>query len=115
MSEEQAPYQTRKQTIFRTIKNAENPFVMIDRRPIENNSLTWKAKGILAYLLSRPDNWIVRLRDLVNRSPDGVHAVRSALKELRAAGHLSTREIRDENGQFLRYELEVYEFLLPSR
>jgi hypothetical protein len=114
MSEEQVDYSTRKQTIFRTMKDADNPFVMIDRRPIENPVLSWKAKGILTYLLSRPDNWIVRLGDLVKRSPDGVHAIRGAIKELQAAGHVSRREIR-ENGRFVRYELEVYELPFTSR
>jgi hypothetical protein len=109
MSEQQGSYKTRKQTIFRTIKNEDNPFVMIDRRPIENPTLTWKAKGILAYLLSRPDNWIVRLGDLVKRSPDGVYSIRGAINELQKAGHVHRKEVREENGRFVRYELEVYE------
>lgn len=115
MSEEKANYKTRKQTIFRTIKNAENPFVMIDRRPLEDDKLSWKAKGVLAYLLSRPDNWIVRLGDLVKRSPDGVYAVRGAIKELKDAGHVSIREIRDEKQKFVRYEIEVYELPFTSK
>ena len=73
--EKQANYATRGKTIFRVKKNADNPFVMIDRRPIENPKLSWKAKGILAYLLSRPDNWVVRLGDLVKHSPDGAFSV----------------------------------------
>lgn len=95
-------------TIFRTEKNAGNPFVMIDRRPIENQNLSWKAKGILTYLLSRPDNWTVRLGDLANRSTDGVTAIRAALKELTKAGHLTRREER-EGGRFKQYVLIVHE------
>lgn len=114
--EQQADYKARKQTIFRTIKNEENPFVMIDRRPIENPALSWKAKGVLTYLLSRPNNWIVRIGDLVKRSPDGVYAIRQAIKELEQAGHVYRKEIRDpENKQFLRYELEVYELPFTSK
>lgn len=115
MTEEQTNYKTRKQTIFRTMKNEDNPFVMIDRRPIENPDLSWKAKGILTYLLSRPDNWIVRLGDLVKRSPDGVYAIRGAINELKNAGHVYTKEIRDEQGKFVRYELEVYELPFTSK
>jgi DnaD/phage-associated family protein len=116
MSEQQADYKTRRQTIFRTVKNQDNPFVMMDRRPIENPALSWKAKGVLAYLLSRPDNWIVRIGDLVKRSPDGVHAIRGAIKELEKAGHVSRKEIRDgKSGKFVRYELEVYELPFTSR
>ena len=115
MTEQRGEYKTRKQTIFRTIKNEDNPFVMIDRRSIENPQLSWKAKGILAYLLSRPDNWVVRLGDLVKRSPDGVYAVRGAINELKKAGHVYSKEIRDENGKFVQYELEVYELPFTSK
>jgi hypothetical protein len=108
MSEQQNNYETRGKTIFRVEKNKDNPFVMIDRRPIENPVLSWRAKGILTYLISRPDNWIVRLGDLVKRSPDGVYAVRSALKELTNAGHLTRKEER-ENGKFKQYVLLVHE------
>lgn len=113
MSEQAADYTTRGKTIFRVEKNKDNPFVMIDRRPIENPSLSWRAKGILTYLISRPDNWIVRLGDLVKRSPDGVYAVRAALKELTSAGHLTRKEER-ENGKFKQYVLLVHEAPITS-
>jgi hypothetical protein len=100
---------TRGKTIFRVEKNKDNPFVMIDRRPIENPDLSWRAKGVLTYLISRPDNWIVRLGDLVKRSPEGVYAVRAALRELTKAGHIIRREERDESGRFKQYVLEVRE------
>lgn len=109
MSEDAPNYKTKKQTIFRTMKNADNPFVMIDRRPIENSTLSWKAKGILAYLLSRPDNWTVQIGDLVKRSTDKAFAIRGAINELIKAGHIYRREERDEKGRFIRYLLEVYE------
>lgn len=100
-------------TIFRTEKNADNPFVMIDRRPIENPSLSWKAKGILAYLLSRPDNWIVRLEDLVNRSSDGPTAIRAAIKELKKLGHV-TQKAEYENGRIKQYVFTVHELPLGN-
>ena len=109
--EKQANYATRGKTIFRVKKNADNPFVMIDRRPIENPKLSWKAKGILAYLLSRPDNWVVRLGDLVKHSPDGAFSVRGAIKELRNAGHI-TYQVDRENGHIKQWILIVHEIPL---
>lgn len=100
-------------TIFRVAKNADNPFVMIDRRVIENPALSWKAKGMLAYLLSRPDNWVVRFSDLVKRSPDGGHTVRAALKELRDAGHLKITTER-ENGRVKQWIYTIFEVPSPD-
>lgn len=113
MSEEKHPYHTKAQTIFRTAKNPDNPYVMIDRRVIENPNLSWKAKGLLAYLLSRPDNWTVRFRDLVKRSPDGAHTVRVALGELRKAGHVQVETIR-EDGRVKQWIYTVHENPSPD-
>jgi hypothetical protein len=96
------------QTIFRVEKNSENPFVMIDRRAIENPKLSWKAKGLLAYLLSRPDDWVVRFRDLAKRAPDGAHTIRVAMKELRAAGHVEVITER-EGGRIVNWIYKIHE------
>jgi hypothetical protein len=108
MSEEPGNYSTKAKTIFRIEKNKDNPYVMIDRRLIENPSLSWKAKGLLAYLLSRPDNWTVRFQDLVKRSPDGGHTVRAAMKELKQAGHVKVVAER-EQGRIKQWIYTVYE------
>lgn len=98
----------KRRTIFRVVKDKNNPYVMIDKRPIENTKLSWKAKGILAYLLSRPDDWQIRVYDLINRSPDGAYAVRAAVRELIQAGHIE-RIYERENGRVKRVVLVCYE------
>lgn len=99
---------TKDKTIFRTIKDKDNPYVMMDKRPTENPGLSWKAKGILSYLLSRPDNWDVRMGDLVKRALDKEHATRSGINELIKAGHIQ-RIYEREKGKIKRVILEVYE------
>lgn len=86
-------------TIFRVVKNRDNPYVMMDKRPLENPKLSWRAKGMLAYLLSRPDTWTVRLQDLLNRSPDGDYIVRQTIRELAKAGHMRKRVIHRDHGR----------------
>lgn len=96
-------------TFFRTTKNAENPFVMMDKRPVENPGLSWSAKGMLSYLLSRPDGWKIIMQDLINRSTDGEYAVRNTVKELVEAGHMVKRDVRDDKGHFVEHIYDVYE------
>lgn len=78
------------------IQKHDNPFVQIDKRPLSDERLSWKARGLLAYLLSKPDKWEVNISDLVNRSQkDGRESVQAGLKELRALGYadlVTTRE-----------------------
>ncbi len=38
------------------VKKCQNNFVMMDKTFLEDTRLSFKAKGILAYLLSKPDN-----------------------------------------------------------
>lgn len=95
--------------IVRTSKR-ENPFVMIDHRPLNDDNLSWQAKGLLAYLLSKPDNWIVIVADLVKRATNGRDSVNSILKELEQKGYIERIKIRDpETGQFSHQETIVYE------
>lgn len=98
-------------SIIRTVKNAENPFVMIDRRIFENDGLSLKAKGLLGYLLSRPDNWTICMADLVKRTKDGKASVRSAIEELENCGYVTKVQLRDGN-LFNGYEYTVQELPL---
>ncbi|MBT6321856.1 MAG: hypothetical protein HOJ31_06690 [Anaerolineae bacterium] len=109
--EEQGEYITEKeQSVFRAQHDKENPYVIVNKTFVENPLLSWKAKGLLLYLLSRPDNWTVQIGDLVKRSTDGQHAVKSILKELIDAGHIvKVGQTRDKQARFLRNEYHVYE------
>lgn len=113
MSEERKPYKIegRTPTIYRVVKNKENPYVMIDRRPVDNPKLSFKAKGILTYLLSRPDGWEVSVADLIKHGADGEGAVRSGLKELKLAGHMKYTKSRKQ-GRITGWLIEVFEIPL---
>ena len=96
------------ETIFRIQKNADNPFVMIDKRIFTDKKLSYRAKGVLGYLLSRPDNWLVNMVDVANQSTEGRDAVITAVNELMKHGYIERIEHR-ENGRFKSYEYLVYE------
>ena len=113
MSEDKQEYKIdgRPSTIFRTVKDKNNPYVMIDRRPVDNPNLSFKAKGLLTYLMSRPDGWEVSIADLVKHGKDGEAAIRAGLKELREVGHMRYTTSRKE-GRITGWLIEVFE--VPS-
>lgn len=110
MSEPKPEYRIagRPSTIFRAVHDPNNPYVVVNRRPIDNPALSFKAKGILTYLLSRPDGWEVSVTDLVKHGTDGAAAIRTGLKELRAAGHMHYTQSRHA-GRITGWLIEVYE------
>lgn len=96
-------------TIIRVVKNRDNPYVMVDRSVFECSDLSWKAKGLIGYLLSRPDDWIVRVGDLTKRGRDGRDAVYSGLRELMEYGYIDRTIERDDKGRIITWEYHVYE------
>lgn len=103
--------------IIRTKKN--NNYTVINNTILNDDRLSWAARGLAAYLLTKPDSWEINRDHLAEQGPDGVWAVRSALKELRAAGYLSQRRSTNDEGKFcwevVLHEVPVENQPSPSR
>jgi len=95
--------------VIRVEKNKENPYVILDKDFLNNNNLTWQAKGLLAYLLSLPDNWQINVNDLKNRSKNGREATNSIIKELIKNGYIEREQTKDAKGKFNKYAYKVLE------
>ena len=78
----------------------ESGFVQIRNEVARDSRLSYKARGILIEILSRPDNWETSADALAASGPDGRTAVLSGLRELREAGYLTTVRQRLEDGTF---------------
>src|ERR1700677_1293484 len=85
-------------------------FKTIDNRFLERMDLSGKAKAVLAYLVSRPDDWSVRVDHLVNKCfKEGRQWVYSALKELEKFGYIKRSRVRGQDGKLGEMEYHVYE------
>lgn len=96
-------------SIMRFQKGKKNPYFLVHNSTIGDSRLSNRAKGLLCYILSKPDNWYVSYIDLVKNCTDGIKAIRTTIKELISAGYLERSQFRNENGQFGYYDLTVYE------
>jgi hypothetical protein len=97
------------QMINRLQKNSQNPYTMVHNGIIRNPSLSWKAKGIMLYFLSRPDDWTFYEKEVVRNASDGVSAYRAGIKELEAHGYVKRTQVKDEQGKFSHMLYEVFE------
>lgn len=75
-------------------------YVVINKTAFEDKSLSFKAKGIFGYLMSKPDNWTTNIKDLQKNSADGRDSIYAGLKELREHGYLIKIAKRNLKGQF---------------
>ena len=94
---------------FRTIKSDQNPYVILDKRFLSDSRISWRSKGILSYLLSKPDDWQTREADLIKQSTEGRDAVRAALRELEACGYMQKEQRRSGRGAFATNEYIIIE------
>jgi hypothetical protein len=81
----------------------------IDQRTIEDETLSWAARGLLSYLLSRPDGWTLRVEELCECGDLGRDGIYSLLNELREAGYMTYEQERDEYGRIRRGTYTIYE------
>lgn len=70
------------------------------RDTAQDDRLSWEARGLLAYLLSKADNWKVRLGDLRREGGAGRDQVRRILKELETARYMMRERVRIGRGRF---------------
>ena len=96
--------------MIRRSERPANHFTIIRNDVLRDDRLSYRARGLLAALLSRPDNWTIRSEDLAREGTEGRGAVLTALKELRDAGYLTIeKKKREDNGQFYTEQV-VYDY-----
>ncbi|MFG2845126.1 hypothetical protein ACGF12_18435 [Kitasatospora sp. NPDC048296] len=83
-------------------------FTVLPNSVLQYRKLSYTARGLLADLLSRPDDWREDGRHMADTSPQGRGAIRKALKELADAGFYRVETIRLPDGT-VRTENHVYD------
>lgn len=76
-------------------------FTVIPNRILRDDLLSYRARGLLAYLLSQPNDWQISSRRLAIQSGEGRDAVRTALRELMDVGYLELLKLQDHAGKWV--------------
>ncbi len=74
--------------ILRVVKNKEHPYVMLNMAALNDPRLSWKAKGLHSYLMTKPDDWKVYLSELIKHSTDKRVSTGEGIKELERYGYI---------------------------
>ena len=75
----------------------ERNYTVLDNTFLKDKSLSWKAKGLMAYFLSLPDDWIIHFSEIEKHATDGKASLRSAINELKEKGYLKAEQKRVDN------------------
>ncbi|MBO0555738.1 helix-turn-helix domain-containing protein [Clostridium botulinum] len=96
--------------IVRVIKDKNNPYMTVNKYYIHDNRLSLKAKGLMSYFLSRPDNWEFYAEEIMKHTTDKETSITSAIKELLNCGYIQRQAKRNKDGKFKGgYDYEIYE------
>lgn len=87
----------------------ERNYTTLDNTFIRDTTLSWKAKGVMTYLLSLPDDWVVYLSEIQKHASDGRDSLRTAVAELLEKGYLVRVQNRTGEGKFGSTSYEIVE------
>lgn len=93
--------------IYRTEKNKD--YVVVSNIFLKRKDLSIKAKGLLAYMLSLPDDWKFTIGGLASQLKECKSSVAAMLKELELNGYLRRRYTRTTCGLIAEAVYEIFE------
>ena len=93
-------------SVFKIEKN--NNFTVMSNYHLKDRNLSYKAKGLLSFMLSLPDDWDYSLAGLCSISKESKDGIRSILKELQEHQYLEIEKVRGNRGYF-EYNYLIYE------
>ena len=92
----------------RILRSKKVPFTMVPNEVLQSQTLSLRARGLFAYMMSFPEDWVFYKSELHKNLPEGRDAVRAAFDELVGMGWIVVTERKTHNGQFTyTYELNV--------
>lgn len=83
-------------------------YTVMSNYHLQDKNLSYKAKGLLSFMLSLPEDWDYSLKGLVSVSKENIKAIRTILNELKETGYLEIIQTRGENGYY-KYEYIIRE------
>ncbi|MGF6772895.1 hypothetical protein P3T18_005389 [Paraburkholderia sp. GAS199] len=93
----------------------QSNFYLLDKKISEDSRLSWASRGMLIFLLGKPDHWRVSVQALVNETaeaamPSKRDAVYRVLGELQAVGYITRSQSKGNGGTFGGVDYLVSEF-----
>ena len=94
--------------MIRRAPRPESDFTQIRNEVLRDERLSYRARGILVAILSRPDNWRVSRDSLARQGKEGRDAINTAINELVDAGYIQREKSQQADGTWAT-ELVVYD------
>ena len=86
-----------------------NNYTIMSNHHLIDPELSFKAKGLMSYMLSRPDNWDFTIEGLAHQNKEGADAIARIIRELEEQGYIIRCWVRNQAGKFTDMEYKILE------
>ena len=91
-----------------------NNYTIMSNHHLTDPALSLKAKGLMSYMLSRPDNWDFTIEGLACQNKEGADAIARVIRELEGRGYITRCRVRNQAGKFTDMEYKILECPLKA-
>ncbi len=91
------------------INDKTKGYTIMSNYHLRDSRLSLKAKGLMSYMLSLPDDWDLSVSGLSTKCLEGRDCITKALKELENFGYLVRIRVRNSKGQLKNTDYNLYE------
>lgn len=89
-------------------------YTVMNNTCLQDPNMSMKAKGLYAYLMSLPEDWVLHQTELKRHFKDGRDSIRTAINELIQNGYVTKVDTRNDLGQIVDCTYTVYEEPITS-
>lgn len=82
------------------VPDVPSEWFIAGRELFQDMNVSLEARAIVGYVLSRPPNWKVRVRDLMRQGDIGRDKLRRIFRELLQNGYMKRERLQGRNGRF---------------
>ena len=96
-------------------KLLKNDYTQVPNSIIGSKELSFRDKGLYAFIQSKPDGWSFSAKGISSQSGDGLHSVNAGLKSLENSGYLQRQKYQDKETGFWGIEYVLYEDIRDNK
>lgn len=95
-----------------TLENKDkHSFAIVYRHITNHPKLSLKAKGLMLYLIDKPDGWNFTIFGIMSQNQkESRYSIRKTLNELRSMGFVKITKVKNEHGKFAGYLWKITQF-----
>jgi hypothetical protein len=87
----------------------EADYTVVSNQAIEDSRLSFRARGVLIWLLAKPEGWVVSKSAIANAGSESAHAIDAVFTELYSLGYLTQSHEHRTDGKLAGTVITVHE------